>query len=121
MSGFQFKPIPEERDAFQKRVEESNPWWIYFERPFKRLFCDKYHTATVFNADFGMSWLGIGMSHKPYVRKTDDKNLDCVQFEDAVEVMCVEERFMKGWMEVVRFNQLHGRYRKAGTEEEYKF
>ena len=121
MSGFSFKPVKAEADEFRRRLEESNPWWIHFERPVSRVFCDHEHAASVICADFGMSWAGVGMSHEPVKVATDNPDVDCFRFEYEVETMCVEERYMGGWMEVIRMNGLHGRYRKAGTEKEYRF
>lgn len=121
MNKFSLKPQPEEQEEWAKRMNEAQPWWIHFDEPLSVVFCDKEHVGSVFNADYGMAWAGIGCSHRPRRMPTNDPDVLCYQFDIPIDVMMVEERFMGGWMEVVRANSLHGHYRKAGTEKEYEF
>lgn len=121
MSYVSLKPQPGEREEWAKRMTEAKPWWIDFDEPVSVVFCDKQHVASVFNADYGLAWAGVGCSHRPRRMPTNDQEVMCYEFQIPIDRMVVEEQFMKGWMEVVRANSFHGHYRKAGTEKEYRF
>ena len=121
MNVFHFKPVPEEQERYRRRVEETKVWWVRFDSPVELVFCDRAHAASVLNADYGISWAGVGVSHRPKRLQTDDPETVCFKFEAPIEAMAVEEAFMGGWMQVVRSNGYHGTYRKAGTEKEYRF
>lgn len=122
MEAFHFRPIPAEMERHREHVQESNPWWVVFDEPWPtRFFCSREYGASVVQADFGMSWAGLGSTHWPHQRPTDQVGTLCFEFEVPIERMAVEERFMGGWMHVVRSNGYHGHYRKAGTDKEYRF
>lgn len=121
METFHLKPTPEERERWERRLNECKPWWIHFDVMVTRVFCDRAHAASVIQADYGISWAGVGVSHRPRQLPTDDPEILCYEFEAPIEVMAVEEDFMKGWMHVIRTNGYHGWYRKCGTETRYRF
>ena len=121
MSSFSFKPDPEAEEAYRIRVNDAKVWWVQFDSVVERIFCDRAHAAIVYQADAGISWAGFDTSGRPRELPTDDPDVVCFAFDAPHYLMAVEESFMPGWMEVVRANGLHGRYRKAGTRVEYEF
>lgn len=121
METFHFKPVPEETERHEQRLKECEPWWIHFDSPVTRVFCDLAHGASVIQTDYGTSWAGVGASHRPRQLPTDDPGVLCFEFEAPIDTMAVEERFMAGWMHVIRTNGYHGCCHKAGSEVEYMF
>ena len=121
MRGFSFKPKADELEEFREMVEGTRVWWVEFDAPVERVFCDTAHVAAVFNADYGIAWTGMETYHHPRQSPTDREGVWCMDFGIPIDRMAVEHGCMRGWMEVVRANGLHGRYREAGTTTEYEF
>lgn len=121
MSGFSLKPNKEDEENYRIRVNDVDVWWVQFDCVVERVFCDKLQTSFVLHADVGLSWAGLSTSGRPRIVPTDNPNIDCVIFDAPHYLMAVEESLMPGWMEIVRANGLHGKYRKAGTRTEYEF
>ena len=121
MNSFHFKPNKDEEDAYRIRVNETQLWWVQFNTVVDHVFCTNRQSTLVLQADEGISWAGLSTSGRPRILPTDDPNLVCVKFDAPHYLMIVDEMFMKEWMEIVRANGLHGKYRKAGTREEYEF
>ena len=122
MAGFSFKPTREDKEAFERRLQEARVWWVRLDPMVERLFCEKRYTACMWEVtENGMRWAGIGVPHHCRRRATDREDVDLLEFGAPLEVLAVEHARMEGLMHVLRANGCHGRYREAGTEREYEF
>lgn len=121
METYHLKPKPGELEAIQRRIDEVLVWWVEFDEPVERVWCERQYCPVVFNADYGITWAGVDTRHYPRQVPTDRDGVCCIEFGVPITLMALEERFMEGWMHVVRSNGIHGHYRKAGTEREYRF
>ena len=121
METFSFKPNAEDEERYRIRVNDTKVWWVQFNEIVERIFCSRQQTALVLQADDGIAWAGISTSGRPRVMPTDQPDVDCIVFDAPHYLMAVEESCMRGWMEVVRANGLHGKYRLSGTRTEYEF
>jgi len=121
MEGFEFVPKREDMERWNRRLAETRVWWIEFSPIVERLFCDTAHLAAATEADYGIQWLGIGSGHRPRRVPTDRPDVWLLEYDAPIERMAVSHEWMAQWMEVVRANQRHGRYREAGTERWYEF
>lgn len=120
MEGFSF--MPEKGDAERVRVilGETRVWWVELRPICERLFCDKAHLAAANEACRGVPALGLG-GRSMVVTATDRPDVWALSFPAPLERMAVEHQWMGGWMQVLRANGCHGRYREAGTERWYEF
>ena len=121
METFSFMPQPGDAERIRVRLGETRVWWVEFDAPVERVFCDTAHVAAVFNADYGIAWTGMETYHHPRQTPTDREGVWCMEFGIPIDRMAVEHQHMRGWMEVVRANGLRGRYREAGTTTVYEF
>jgi len=96
------------------------PWWVRFETPTDQLW------ATT--PESGEGWTLCAIARTLYamgrtfevVRSTDPAQA-LVRSSVPLEFLAVDEGDMKLVMAAVRRSGLHGHYRKAGTEKEYRF
>ena len=121
MESFDFMPNRRDLERLQQRMDETRVWWVEFTAPVEQVFCDTAHVAAVFEADYGIAWTGMETFHHPRQVPTDQPGVWCLRFGIPIDRMAVSHEHMRGWMEVVRANHLHGRYREAGTKTEYEF
>ena len=121
MPTFDLMPKPGDAERLRERIACQRVWWVEFSAPVERIFCDGRHCASVIEADYGVTWMGVSTPHWPKRVPTDRPDVWCYEFGVPVDLMSVAHERMAGWMEVVRDNQLHGRYREAGTERWYEF
>lgn len=121
METYHLKPQPGELERIRLRIEEAKVWWVEFSTPAERVFCRPEQVPTIINADYGITWAGVDTRHWPRQLPTDQEGVCCVEFGISIDRMAVEEQWMRGWMQIVRANGLHGKYRKAGTTREYEF
>lgn len=121
METFSFMPNKEDEERHRRRVEETRVWWVKFNDPVERVFCDKAHIAAVIEADYGIAWAGLETHHYPRQMPTDRPDVWVMEFGIPIDTMAVAHDRMKGWMEVVRANGIHGGYREAGTSRWYEF
>ena len=121
MEGFSFMPKPGDAERLRERVGRVRVWWVEFREPVERLFCDKAHLAAAHEADYGVAWLGLETHHHPRRTPTDRPDVWLLEYGIPIDRMAVEHEWMRGWMEVVRANGVHGRYREAGTDRWYEF
>ena len=123
MECFSFKPSAEDQRRYQRQVDECRVWWVEFSPMVERLFCDTAHLAVAHQADYGVSWLGLETYHHPRRMPTDRPDVWLLEYGIPIERMAVDHEHMRGWMEVVRANGVHGRYREAGVYPErwYEF
>ena len=121
METFSFKPQPGDAERIRARLDETRVWWVEFDQPVERVFCDTAHVAAVINADYGIAWTGMETYHHPRQSPTDREGVWCMEFAAPLETMAVEHDWMGPLMGVLRANGCHGHYREAGTEREYEF
>jgi len=121
MEGFSFKPNADDERRYRERRERLRAWWVEFRPPVERLFCDTAHLAAAHEADNGMAWMGLETHHYPRRLPTDRPDVWLLEYAAPIERMAVDHEHMRGWMEVVRANGAHGRYREAGTDRWYEF
>ena len=102
------------------RSGRLEPWWVIFESPIDQIW------ATT--PESGEGWTLCAIARTLYamgrtfevVRSTDER-MALVRLGTVAEYLAVEESDMTPVMRSVRMSGLHGRYRKAGTEREYRF
>lgn len=123
METFDFMPKADDIERFRIKLGETRFWWIEYDQPFEQIFCDSAHLAAAWEADFGVPWLGFELHHHPVRRETDREDVWLIEYGMPVGKMAVAHEWMKGWMELVRANQIHGCYHEAGLKEGrvYKF
>ena len=121
MESFSFKPNADDARKLKERMDSTRVWWVEFPTPVERLFCDTAHLAAAIEADRGIAWAGLETYHHPRRMPTDRAGVWLLEYGIPIDRMAVEHGCMRGWMEVVRANGLHGRYREAGTKTEYEF
>lgn len=123
MESFTLKPTPEQEERIRVRFGETRVWLIEFDPVVERLFCDGAHLAAANEADYGVPWMGIETHHHPRRVPTDRPDVWLLEYGVPIERMAVAHEWMGGWMEVVRKNHAHGRYREAGVfpERWYEF
>ena len=123
MGGFRFMPEPGDAERVRVRLGETRVWWVEFPEPVERLFCDSAHLGAANEADNGVAWLGLETHHHPRRVPTDRADVWLLEYGIPIERMAVDHEWMRGWMEVVRANGVHGRYREAGVfpERWYEF
>lgn len=120
MESFSFMPKPGDAERIHA-LRESRVWWVMFDEPVERLFCDTEHLAVAHMVDAGIPWTGMESHYHPRRQPTDRKDVWLLVYGIPIERMAVAHDNMRGWMEVVRANGLHGKYREAGTERVYEF
>ncbi len=120
MESFSLKPEPGDAERMAA-YRESRVWWVEFARPVERLFCDKAHLAVAHMVDAGIPWTGMESHHHPVRRPTDRDGVWLLEYGIPIDRLAVAHDNMRGWMEIVRANGLHGSYREAGTEQVYEF
>ena len=98
----------QERDARQPA-----PWWVRFDAPAKGVFSQGQDAHVMNRTLYAM---------RVPVRPTPT-DMDGVTFYplDDAELVVAEESDMPAVMRCVRLTGLHGTYRKAGEEREYRF
>ena len=121
METFSFMPNAEDKRKLQERIDSTRVWWVEFSPPVERLFCDTAHLPAANEADYGVAWLGLETHHHPRRMPTDRPDVWLLEYGIPIDRMAVEHEHMRGWMEVVRDNGVHGRYREAGTDRWYEF
>lgn len=121
METFSFMPNRADTEKLRRRVNDLRVWWVEFPEPVERLFCDTAHLAAAAEADRGIAWAGLETYHHPRRMPTDRAGVWLLEYGIPIDRMAVEHEHMRGWMEVVRANGVHGRYREAGTERWYEF
>ena len=123
MESYRLHRTPEEEERLRRRDAETRVWWVEFPKPVERLWCDGAHLAAAHEADYGVPWLGLETHHHPRQLPTDRPDVWLLEYGIAIDHMAVAHQWMRGWMEVVRANGVHGRYREAGVYPErwYEF
>ena len=97
-----------ERDARQPA-----PWWVRFDAPSKGIFAQGNDAHVINRTLYAMR---VPVRPTP----TDRGGVTFYPLDDA-EFVVAEESDMRAVMRCVRLTGLHGSYRKAGEEKEYRF
>lgn len=121
METFSFKPNADDARKLKERMDSTRVWWVEFTPPVERLFCDSAHLGAANEADYGVAWLGLETHHHPRRMPTDRPDVWLLEYGIPIDRMAVDHVWMPLWMQVVRMNGVHGRYREAGTERWYEF
>ena len=103
-----------EMEAARERAKERpQPWWVLFDAPASGIFAQGQDAHVINRTLFAM---------REPVRPTPTDR-DGVTFYplDGCERLVADEADMPAVMRCVRLTGMHGRYRKAGTEREYRF
>ena len=101
----------EERREWAER--QPRPWWVYADGLFRDLFAEGDDRIAVDRTLYGMR---LAVPRGPTDRETCS-----VYHLDGVEYLVADEEDMPAVMRCVRLTGLHGTYRKAGTDKEYRF
>ena len=120
METFSFMPKAEDAQRAAEMAAER-PWLIEFDPPVTSLFCDRSHLVAAEEADYGMPWTGVTTQHRPRRVPTDRTDVWLLEYAAPIERMAVSEAWMGQWMQVVRANHKHGRYKQAGVGPWYEF
>lgn len=90
-------------------------WWVVFDEPVCGLF------APAGDPTVPAVLMGMGIGPGGFSRRPTDR--DGTEYWDIglMERLAAEEPFMPALMRCVRMSGVHGRYRKAGTDEEFRF
>lgn len=103
-----FRELPERGPA-------PELWGVRLYVPAERLFCDLDGRMALVRALYGMDAQGWR------VLDTTDPDVMLVELGRPLEWIVTEESDMRALMACLRRNDMHGSYRKAGTEREYEF
>lgn len=103
-----FRELPERGPA-------PELWGVRLDGPAERLYCDLGGLMALVRALYGMDAQGWR------VLDTTDPDVMLVELGRPLEWIAAEESDMRALMACLRRNGMHGSYRKAGTEKEYRF
>lgn len=105
------------REAADKAAERERDWWLVsLDEPTSTLFA-----TTADHADVNLMATLYGDRHTFTTTDTDTEGVACVVTDAPVCVLAAPESFMRTLMQTIRANGLTGTYRKAGTQESYRF
>lgn len=99
--------------ARERAKEQPRPWWVYADGLFRDLFAEGDDRHVIDRTLYGMR---LAVPRGPTDRETCS-----VYHLGGIEFIVAEESDMPAVMRCVRLTGLHGCYRKAGTETEYRF
>lgn len=94
---------------------EPRPWWVALDAPCRGLFAADGEEARAVAA------VAVGMGLRISRRDTDQAGVSYWEMDPERERLVADERHMAALMRAVRRSGLHGSYRMAGTEREYRF
>lgn len=100
-------------EALERARGRPKPWWIFFDDLPQGIFADGTDRVVVARTLYAMR---VPVLPAP----TDRKECEFYAL-DGVERVVVDEEDMPAVMRCVRLTGLHGSYRKAGTDKEYRF
>ena len=100
-------------EALERARGRPQPWWISFDQLPHGVFAEGADRIVIARTLFAM---------RVPVRPAPTDRPECEFYAlDGVERLVAEEEDMPAVMRCVRMSGLHGMYRKAGTETEYRF
>ena len=96
--------------------EPVEVWWVRCDEPVTRLVCPRGGgEATVMGVLYDMR-----RDRGATVRPTTDPALGCVDMEPTGG-FAVQVSNMRAFVAILRANRVHGSYRRAGDDREYRF
>ena len=99
--------------ARERAKSRPQPWWISFDQLPHGVFAEGADRVVIARTLYAM---------RVPVRPAPTDRAECEFYAlDGVERLVAEEEDMPAVMRCVRLTGLHGFYRKAGTEREYRF
>ena len=99
--------------ARERAKERPQPWWVSFDELPQGIFAEGMDRIVVARTLYAM---------RVPVRPAPTDRDGCEFYAlDGVERLAVDEEDMPAVMRCVRLTGLHGTYRKAGEEREYRF
>lgn len=100
-------------EALERARGRPKPWWIAFDQLPQGIFAEGMDRIVIARTLYAM---------RVPVRPAPTDRPECEFYAlDGVERLSVDEEDMPAVMRCVRLTGLHGTYRKAGTEKEYRF
>ena len=99
--------------ARERAKSRPRPWWVCFDELPQGVFAEGTDRVVIARTLFSM---------RVPVRPAPTDRAECEFYAlDGVERLVADEEDMPAVMRCVRTTGLHGFYRKAGEEREYKF
>ena len=99
--------------ARERAKSRPRPWWVCFDELPHGVFAEGTDRIVIARTLFSM---------RVPVRPAPTDRAECEFYAlDGVERLVAEEDDMTAVMRCVRLTGLHGTYRKAGTDKEYRF
>ena len=100
-------------EALERARGRPRPWWVCFDELPQGVFAEGADRIVVARTLYAM---------RAPVRPAPTDRPECEFYAlDGVERLAVDEEDMPAVMRCVRLTGLHGTYRKAGTDKEYRF
>lgn len=100
-------------EALERVSGRPQPWWVTFDELPQGIFAEGDDRIVIARTLFSM---------RAPVRPAPTDRAECEFYAiDGVERLVADEEDMPAVMRCVRLTGLHGTYRKAGTEKEYRF
>lgn len=100
-------------EARERAKERPQPWWIFFDGLPQGVFAEGADAHVMARTLFAM--------REPVRPTPTDREGVTFYPLDGCERIVADESDMPAVMRCVRLTGLHGKYRKAGTNEEYRF
>ena len=111
--GWQARLAREADEALERAKGRPQPWMVRFSPPTPGIFAQGDDRHVMDRTLFSM--------RVPLIRQATDRE-DVVWYcLGGMELLVAEESDMTAVMRCVRMSGLHGTYRKAGEEKEYRF
>lgn len=90
-------------------------WWVILDEPLSQVTTsDGEELACLWGVLYGMR-----ADHSASKHEVGDMTITVLRTEQ--EALVVQEPSMRTFMRIIRANGIHGVYRKAGTDREYRF
>ena len=102
--------------ADRETVAAREMWLVSLDEPTAELFA-----TTADHSDVCVLAVAYANRIRASVAETDRADVRCVRTETPICVLGVPTCFMEQLIPTMRRNGVTGRYRKAGTEREYRF
>lgn len=100
-------------ESLERARERPHPWWVRFDAPANGIFAQGQDAHVINRTLFAM--------REPVRPTPTDREGVTFYPLDSAEFIVADEADMHAVMRCVRLTGLHGSYRKAGAEKEYRF
>ena len=97
----------------ERAAKQPAPWWVRFDSPASGIFAQGQDAHVINRTLFAM--------REPVRPTPTDREGVTFYPLDGCERLVADEPDMPAVMRCVRLTGLHGAYRKAGTDKEYRF